>query len=202
MTKMSKAQRTAILEAYERKARATGSTRPGCFVVRPATLTAMVRNGWAEALSLRVGIYTTAGLIAAGVDMDAIHAEALREDLKREIGEEPGDWQAGIDAQHAEALQQNACYVFADRMRDADHAGALTEDERRFPHVAVAYNAAREIVARRGVRADATPQSAEAYARLMVVGYADRGAETWALWTASGLRASEMYGARAHGRTA
>lgn len=74
MTKMSKAQRAAALEAHT-----TVGAPLGMFsgFVRPATFRAMVRNGWAQGASAFGGGVTTAGLIAAGVDMNAIHADAL-----------------------------------------------------------------------------------------------------------------------------
>lgn len=91
MTKMSKTQRTAILDFHN------GCTAKGhTMVVRSArTIAVMIREGWATfgpgvriSAMLRAGARTAyitrAGLIAAGVDMDALHAAALREDETRD----------------------------------------------------------------------------------------------------------------------
>lgn len=72
---------------------------------RPGSPT--IAQGWQNLAAL---VHFGGVTFASGVDMDAIHAEALRE----EIGEEPGEWQAGIDAAHGEALAENA-----------DHQGIL-----------------------------------------------------------------------------
>ena len=89
MTKMSKVQRTAVLDFHN------GPTSKGySLIADPRTITVLIKNGWATfgpgvsvAWALRArrrtAHVTTAGLIAAGVDMDAIHAEALAEDRAR-----------------------------------------------------------------------------------------------------------------------
>lgn len=89
MTKMSKAQRTAILMAHARRA-AHATSRPGHgdWVLAPSpTVEICVRQGWARRvegiLGDNVARVTPAGLIAAGVDMDALHAEAETEDESR-----------------------------------------------------------------------------------------------------------------------
>lgn len=90
MAKMSKAQRTAILDFHN------GVTSKGhtMIVARSSTIDVMVREGWAKRpngmtkrlaavyppSARRTAYVTRAGLIAAGVDMDAIHAEAANVD--------------------------------------------------------------------------------------------------------------------------
>ncbi len=75
MTKMSKTQRTAIIDFHN------GVTGKGHTMIVPSyrTADAMIRNGWARGTGhgRRALNVTTAGLIAAGVDMDAIHAKAI-----------------------------------------------------------------------------------------------------------------------------
>lgn len=71
MTKMSKTQRTAILAAHA----AQGEQR-GRIDAYQRTHEALRRSGW-EANGIHV---TRAGLIAAGVDMDALHDDALMAD--------------------------------------------------------------------------------------------------------------------------
>lgn len=87
---MSKTQRTAILD-FHNGVNAKGNTM---VVKRSSTIDVMVREGWAERpgnmtrrlvsvyppSARRVAYVTRAGLIAAGVDMDALHARALDED--------------------------------------------------------------------------------------------------------------------------
>jgi hypothetical protein len=116
MTKMSKAQRTAILDFHN------GVTAKCHTLVGNArTLAALVANGWAffpahvtsrvaELGNVRVAYVTTAGLVAAGVDMDAIYAEALeiheiREEWHAEVDAADAARQAGVvEAAHADAL--------------------------------------------------------------------------------------------------
>ena len=74
MTKMSKAQRTAILDFHN------GVTaKRHTMIANERTIAALVRNGWAIATSARyrTAYVTRAGLLAAGVDLNAIHGEAL-----------------------------------------------------------------------------------------------------------------------------
>lgn len=93
MTKMTKTQRTAILD-FHNGVNAKGNT----MIVRHSnTIAALVREGWARRpggmtkrqaavyppSARRVAYVTRVGLIAAGVDMDAIHTEALAEDFER-----------------------------------------------------------------------------------------------------------------------
>jgi hypothetical protein len=76
MTKMGKTQRIAILD-FHNGVTAKGHTMIGNL----RAMNAMERNGWVRTIGTgRAAYVTTAGLIAAGVDMDAIHAEALVED--------------------------------------------------------------------------------------------------------------------------
>lgn len=74
---MSKAQRTAILEAHALKM--IGRYHSGVVVARPNTVEVLKREKWISDALARSGYVTRAGLIAAGVDMDAIHTEALNE---------------------------------------------------------------------------------------------------------------------------
>lgn len=80
MTKMTQAQRTAILDAHERRLRRIGRT--GGADGDPRVIRVLKREGW---VSGYFDSPTRAGLIAAGVDMNAIHAEALTEDYARRV---------------------------------------------------------------------------------------------------------------------
>lgn len=77
MAKMSKAQRAAILRAHENTTTSANSTAAfwsrGYVHATGSSLEVMERNGWITAGRA----VTREGLEAAGVDMDAIHAEAL-----------------------------------------------------------------------------------------------------------------------------
>ncbi|MFL6145590.1 MAG: hypothetical protein ACJ72N_27480 [Labedaea sp.] len=75
MTKMSKAQRAAILDAHERRMR----RGVGQIIGRASTRAALRRGGWTRSF---MDLPTRAGLIAAGVNMDAIHAEAITENAR------------------------------------------------------------------------------------------------------------------------
>lgn len=72
MAKMSKAQRTNILASHATAGRHN-------IMTTGAGRRYLLANGWAHGAN-NVFLPTTAGLIAADVDMDAIHAEALAED--------------------------------------------------------------------------------------------------------------------------
>jgi hypothetical protein len=82
MTKMSNPQQNLILAAHHRTAKPSPYGSRG-EIVLPARLqssgAALVRNGWAIPGNFGWLNVTTAGLIAAGVDLDAIHVEALAE---------------------------------------------------------------------------------------------------------------------------
>lgn len=90
---MSKVQRTAILDAHTRHLRRIGRT--GGVDGDPRTVRVLKREGW-------VGGYfdvpTRGGLIAAGVDMDVLHAQAMRMDEQRNMVAE-------LDGLHVEALE-------------------------------------------------------------------------------------------------
>lgn len=86
MVKMTKTQRTAILDFHN----GVTSKQYWAIASRARTAAVLVREGWAtypghvsegaiKAGRVRTFNVTRAGLIAAGVDMDAIHAEALME---------------------------------------------------------------------------------------------------------------------------
>lgn len=74
---MSKAQRAAILKAHENTTTSANSTAAfwsrGYVHATGASLAVMEVNGWITADRA----VTPAGLVVAGVDMDAIHAEAM-----------------------------------------------------------------------------------------------------------------------------
>lgn len=79
---MSKAQRTAILDAYDRGPR--GYVRPRSS----RTQLALLANGWMDDENRPI----RAGLIAAGVDMDALAADAAMQAASE------GRWIAGLIA--------------------------------------------------------------------------------------------------------
>lgn len=92
MTKMSKAQRIAILDFHNGV-----TSKRHTMLASARTVDVLVREGWAKRPEemtrrlvqqfppsvRRMAYVTTAGLIAAGIDMDAIHTEALIEDFLR-----------------------------------------------------------------------------------------------------------------------
>lgn len=83
MAKMTKAQRNVILD-FHNGVNAKGDTM---VIQNNRTINALVREGWARrsrpAPGGRIDVehvhVTTAGLIAAGVDMDALAAQAADE---------------------------------------------------------------------------------------------------------------------------
>jgi hypothetical protein len=79
---MSNPQQNLILASHHRTAKPSPYGSRG-EIVLPSRLQAsgnvLVRNGWAIQGDHGWLNVTTAGLIAAGVDLDAIHAEALVE---------------------------------------------------------------------------------------------------------------------------
>lgn len=117
MAKMSKAQRTAILSRNE------AAANRGIFIApTDPTADVLVRNGWAffgvpgreTQRGRRGSLYVTfAGLIAAGVDMDAIHRDALIENGLRIC-----------DAMDAEMEQAHADAIAEDFARREDAAAA------------------------------------------------------------------------------
>lgn len=127
MTKMSKAQQENIRAAHVntygngRQVATTGNGRRY-----------LLANGWMHS-NMRP---TTAGLIAAGIDMDAIHAEAIIEDAQRSsahvrnncpalpVG---GCMQCTAPATVRAALGDDSAYHVLDTL----HGEALTEDFRR-----------------------------------------------------------------------
>lgn len=70
MAKMSKTQRTAILQAHRDR---SANRLIGVIYAAPRTLRVLQANHWAQGFDDQP---TRAGLIAAGVDMDALHAQA------------------------------------------------------------------------------------------------------------------------------
>lgn len=119
MAKMSRTQRAAILEAHTSGASALGTFSQ---FVRVASIRAMARSGWALGHSTFTGCVTTAGLIAAGVDMGAIEDEALAEHKMREAAAERAtpayrrlraaviegkSYRAALDILHREAILEN-----------------------------------------------------------------------------------------------
>lgn len=125
MTKMSETQRIAILDFHN----GVTDKRYTMLVRSRRTLDVMVANGWAVRVTAHTGNVTTAGLVAAGVDMDAIHAEALAEHADRlGILDEPismrartfalavyatadGTYRAALDVLHEQAARDRYAAV-------------------------------------------------------------------------------------------
>jgi hypothetical protein len=78
MPKMTQAQRIAILKAHNTWNPAHPIDSRGMVDAYERTHCVLQRNGWTNGIRV-----TRAGLIAAGADMDAIHAEALDENRTR-----------------------------------------------------------------------------------------------------------------------
>lgn len=128
MTQMSKVQRTAILNAHNYP----GRKLRGLIMANKRTVAVLLREDWATKwIDDESGWVTTAGLLAAGVDMDAIHAEALVENTLREC-----------DRNLAMSIADERRRLMASDFRNVDvmalnnvmgrlHAEALTEDQRR-----------------------------------------------------------------------
>lgn len=110
MAKMSKTQRIAVLDFHN----GVTDKRYTMLVRSARTLDVMVANGWAVRVTARTGNVTTAGLVAAGVDMDAIETEVHKENNRREADE-----RASILARHAAEV------------RDLDHDEAWNEHAER-----------------------------------------------------------------------
>jgi hypothetical protein len=97
MAKMSKTQRTAILTAHAER----GSVRG-----RRVTLRILAANGWGRVDEINRGTYPTlAGLLDAGVDIDALHAEALADHALWGTGH--AGYRAAMNALHAQALVED-----------------------------------------------------------------------------------------------
>src|SRR5258705_7508911 len=108
MQKMSRIQRTAFTDTPNNPITPQGMFLPSSCPIR--TFDAMVRHGWAVGGSVVTGHVTDAGLIAAGVDMDAIHAEALYEQALREM-DDAAEEQATSRYRHfAAAVRQGGSY--------------------------------------------------------------------------------------------
>lgn len=168
MTKMSKTQRIAILDFHN------GVTAKGHTMLADArTIRVLVREGWAALGSnvtpsvarlhkVRVAYVTTPGLVAAGIDMDVIHAQALRMNerltvARREIAEaadeqatpryrrfaaatlEGKSYRAALDILHVEALADHALWGTGhagyQAAINALHTQALVENFLRQPHM-------------------------------------------------------------------
>lgn len=99
MAKMSKAQRTAILDAHNY----SGDPRYRGIVTacHNPTLDALRREGWMNS-EYRI---TRASLIAAGIDMDALHGDALDEHRSRERAAWREQSYAETDARRAAKVQ-------------------------------------------------------------------------------------------------
>ena len=121
---MTEAQRTAILRQHNDR------NHGNSIIANARTIAVLVREGWATypigANSRgRTAYVTRAGLIAAGVNMDKLHAKALTEWTVRD--DDPRD-----DAVRAAAIRYNirggrgdARLWAAEIMRNAAHAEAL-----------------------------------------------------------------------------
>lgn len=89
MAKMSNPQMNLILAAHNRPAKVTPYGSRGEVVISSrlfASGEALRRNGWAMQGDHGWLNVTTAGLIAAGVDIEALHAEAATENALRFSG--------------------------------------------------------------------------------------------------------------------
>lgn len=119
MTKMTTAQREAILAAHTRVTW-RGRIAPN---VRAATYEALKREAW-----VKNGQVTTAGLIAAGVDMDALHADAIE---ANDAYDRVADWYAAAMAEvgearaalEAEGVDMDTLYAEAVRLDEARTEG-------------------------------------------------------------------------------
>lgn len=125
---MSKVQRIAIVD-FHNGVNAKGNST----ITNARTIAVLVREGWAvhpmhvtPAIArlgkVRTAYVTRAGLVAAGIDMDAIHAEALEVNAMcctlNPLGHARAECPNWTDRLSAEGRQV---------IRDAAHAEALTE---------------------------------------------------------------------------
>lgn len=124
MTKMTQAQRTAILDAHGRHLKRIGH---GGVSADVRTVKVLRREGFVSTVGPTFDKPTRAGLIAAGVNLDKLHAKALTEWTVRD--NDPRD-----DAVRAEAARYNmrggrgdARLWASEIMRNAAHAEALAE---------------------------------------------------------------------------
>jgi hypothetical protein len=120
MTKMSETQRRAILGAH--MVRTTQPGRMGMVIAPYRTLRVLQRNGW---VTSEFDLPTRAGLVAAGIDMDKLHGQALAEWTVRD--DDPRD-----DAVRAEAKawrmrggRGDGLLWAASIVREAAHSEAL-----------------------------------------------------------------------------
>jgi len=151
---MSETQRDAILSAHERGTGIIWAGR-GPGRASKATRAVMIAEGW---ITKKTWLVTTAGLIAAGVDMDAIHAEALEANACGSCGRQGPPQGCAINCgdRMDDALDEHATRGHVDNRaeigaqrtvryhtlvkaagsfsaaKDALHAEALAEHERRF----------------------------------------------------------------------
>lgn len=122
---MTEVQRDAILRAHRDR---TAYNLIGVIYAAPRTLRVLHANRWAQGFDDQP---TRAGLIAAGINMDKLHAKALADWVVREDD-------ARDDAVRAEARRYNlrggrgdARLWAADICREAAHREALAEDAER-----------------------------------------------------------------------
>lgn len=116
MKKMTQAQWRAV-RGVDGRGMATG---------RENTMRSLEQNGYAYGRFGRWAHVTRAGLIAAGVDMDAIHAEALAEYRRSLSGPSPDEHVASAQVE-AWMARYPAGWTFAEALA-ADHMEALSED--------------------------------------------------------------------------
>lgn len=76
MTKMTKEQRRIVLLADSKAHPCRGG-----ITGHPGTVNVLLREGWAAGSGPVDWHVTRDGLIAAGVDMDVLHAEAMAENI-------------------------------------------------------------------------------------------------------------------------
>ncbi len=78
MTKMTGEQRRVVLLADSKATPCRGG-----ITGHPGTVKVLLREGWAAGSGPLGWHVTRDGLIAAGLDMDALHAEAMAENIER-----------------------------------------------------------------------------------------------------------------------
>lgn len=119
MAKMTKAQRTAILDAHNYP----GQKLRGLIMANKRTVAVLKREGWATRwIDDESAWLTTAGLLAAGVDM---HADAAAENEMRDAAAAQA---TPAYRRFCEATRQGGSYRDA---LDILHAEARREDSRR-----------------------------------------------------------------------
>jgi hypothetical protein len=128
---ITKAQRNAILEAHGYRVNHPNGQRDGHVATKSGARNQMILRMICARLLDTAGRVTRAALVAAGVDLDAIHTEALKEDSRR-------DYAAAVDEMREQAAAQAtpAYRHFLAALRRAQYDGYL----------GVAYRAALDVL--------------------------------------------------------